>query len=325
VWLIALGGCGAAPADQQTFGADHVEATHAGGGWQVRITDGGGRLYVVDWTLDDAGARFTYRPPDGVPEGPIVLDGVPTEAAGFTRASYFIYKSALAADAVSAQSYTGITTAPNHAGCDEIGPFFSCAPKWLGSERKGGCCDAHDECITANCGGCGDDGNVMKCLWRPPPAAPCSAACLRCHVAAVVCFGDTTDYGDSNCCARGNCDHAQECMIDGVVITDPCECKSHNVASVSGCGPCVANGQPLTSSTVPCCSGNAEVGPNMTSYCVGSPGAPADQCNSAHDCTITSDHGIDCQGGRCCSVAGEPSPPNACFCCSGRSSGGVCL
>lgn len=127
----------------------------------------------------------------------------------------------------------------NHAGCDpdEIMGIFNCM-------ACGACCDGHDECIDINCKGptdfadlrdcvllelgyldcvLGFDGKDCEALWPR-----CSAPCSGCHALVTACFVACVLYSwvplESSCCERGDCGKEQQCIIDGVVETDPARC-----------------------------------------------------------------------------------------------------
>ncbi|MCO6438416.1 MAG: hypothetical protein J5J06_15100 [Phycisphaerae bacterium] len=224
--------------DRQTFGELHVTTGATMDGFRSVVTGVIGSAEVL-WSTSSEQTTFRYKPADGVQGPEVAIAGVPADTAGASRAAALLYgydmasRGELAARApgaaawIAAARYTGPNGVENTAGCDQI-HVFDCG-------TKGACCDEHDDCINEFCGGQGGSGNVLLALQAGYTDQPCSPACVQCHGAVVRCFFDNGEPGSSHCCDAGDCGQAQQCMIDGVVITDPCECEAAGVESSSQC------------------------------------------------------------------------------------------
>lgn len=264
-----------ADCDQQTFGEVEVATTASDAGFRSVITGPVGTA-EISWSISGDTTTFRYQPADGVLGPEVIIDGTPTDPAGAGRAAALLYSYDVASRSASktlapsvnpttAVRYTGPNGVDNTSGCDQI-HFVDCG-------TKGACCDAHDDCINEFCGGQGGCGNVLNALQAGYTNQPCDPSCLQCHGAVVRCFWDGVDHGPSHCCSAGDCGQAQECMIAGVVITDPCECEEAGIQSKnpadcdSQCPPnachedppifdfpgCIPDGDPSNSPCV-CCS-----------------------------------------------------------------------
>jgi hypothetical protein len=218
---------GAASCDRRSVGEDEVVTGSTDTGYRTVIQGPAGVAEIV-WTVSGASTSFQYRPPGGAPGPAVTVAGTPADAAGVSNAALLLHRSRATATGVTA-AYTGPNTLSNTSGCDQLHEL-DCGP-------IGKCCDVHDECINAHCGGQGECGNVIGALEAAYGPAPCSADCLECHGRVVKCFFDGSHPGPSDCCEGGDCGRSQECMIDGRVITDPCRCKDAGIASVTECPP----------------------------------------------------------------------------------------
>ncbi len=128
----------------------------------------------------------------------------------------------------------------NHAGCDVIGSITLPGQPSISCGGKGGCCDAHDQCINDNsCQGfCGTPAALLF--------PGCSRACQLCQTVVVSCFiNPHNNPGPSGCCTnwgRGSsvCGMQQQCVYnDGsgqyVVETNPCVCQQLGIPSATPC------------------------------------------------------------------------------------------
>lgn len=250
--------------DQQTVGEFEVETRTTASGFRSEV-DGPVGAAEIEWTVSGDQTTFRYKPADGELGPEVVIDGTPTDIAGVLQAAALLYSYDVASRESSgnkvlaaggegtAAKYTGPNGVANTAGCDQL-HGFDCG-------TKGVCCDVHDECINANCAGQGGCGNVLLALQAGYTDQPCDAPCLECHGAVVACFLGA-EPGPSHCCGAGDCGRSQECMIEGVVITDPCRCEDAGITSVSQCirvcpgpdDPCVPDGE-LAPRPCFCCSG----------------------------------------------------------------------
>jgi hypothetical protein len=280
---------GAASCDQQTAGAAHVASGSTASGFRSVVSDAGGSA-EFEWTVTGARTAVRYRPPGGTFGPALEIDAAPAGAAGVSRASLFLHRDAVAATAAVARrglraallggpgasaSFTG-TGVENEAGCNTI-HVFDCS-------RKGACCDVHDACISEHCAGQGDCGNLGAALVAGYTSQPCSPACLQCHGAAARCFLDDGEPGESRCCADGDCGRRQQCIVDDVVITDPCVCQANQLVGRDVCpGTCVRPGLPWTASPAECCNGGLTAGQSCAtqSVCCISDGSP---CTRDEEC-----------------------------------------
>lgn len=226
-----------ADCDQQAFGELEVSTAASESGYRSVITGPVGTA-EVSWSISGEQTTFRYQPSDGVLGPEVTIDGKPTDPAGAGRAAALLYSYDVASrsasktlapqvDPTTAVRYTGPNGVDNTAGCDQI-HFVDCG-------TKGACCDAHDDCINEFCGGQSGCGNVLHALQAGYTNQPCNPSCLQCHGAVVRCFWDGIDHGPSHCCAAGDCGQSQQCMIAGVVITDPCACEDAGIESPAGC------------------------------------------------------------------------------------------
>ena len=118
----------------------------------------------------------------------------------------------------------GLGGGGNSAGCDVIDSVapYSCS-NW------GGCCDQHDVCIQA----CPlFFGNALIC-WASPLLCP--SDCEACHNSVASCFAGTRGPGPSACWRQGDCGKKEQCIINGVVVTNPCTCKRSGLNSRDEC------------------------------------------------------------------------------------------
>jgi hypothetical protein len=287
-------------------------------GYVTEFTPPSGAPYRVTWVVGGATSTFRLEPPGRAAIGPVPVDAAPRDAAAAERAAFFLYRAEVAADGDGGQPLTARGLVGNAAGCDDIDVtpgLVSCGRgPFAAGPHKGGCCEVHDACISTHCTGCGDSGNVVKCL-APGSDWDCSDACTACHRAVLSCFLDADDHGDATCCANGDCGRLQQCLIDDVVVTDACACSQAGVPSVDACEPCVPNGRAVDPTT-PCCSGVT-----CGDTCCGAAGHPG-TCAAKSDCGDA----YDCVDGVCCVPAGQPGDAGVCLCCSGKSdASGTCL
>jgi hypothetical protein len=248
---LSMAGCGQLPAapmpqddpcggiagcDTQVFGGDRVAAAPVPGGYRATILAADGTTRVVDFTVSAGSTVVTYHDADGAVLGSATLDSAPADARGAGLGAYVLYANqadaAVSTASLSTEGYTGTnptgTGFANHAGCDPRGLLGG-----LDCTAKGGCCDAHDECITANCRSAGDSGNVFTGLFVK--AFTTSLACKACHVEVMGCLIAALP-GPGHCCAANNCGELQQCMIDGVVITDAAVCAQAGLACADPSG-----------------------------------------------------------------------------------------
>jgi hypothetical protein len=250
--------------NQQTVGEIEVSTSATAGGFRSELEGSVGSA-EIEWIISDAQTSFRYKPADGVLGPEVVIDGTPADIEAVSQAAALLYgydiasrdalanKAQLTGGDPRAAKYTGPNGVANTAGCDQL--------HGLDCSAKGVCCDVHDECINANCSGQGGCGNVLLALQAGYTDQPCDAPCLECHGAVVACFLGA-EPGPSHCCGAGDCGRSQECMIDGVVITDPCQCEDAGIDSVSPCvrvcrgpdDPCIPDGE-FSLRACNCCSG----------------------------------------------------------------------
>ncbi|HNO79405.1 MAG TPA: hypothetical protein PKN33_15245 [Phycisphaerae bacterium] len=250
--------------DQQTVGEIEVSTMAMANGFRSELSGPAGAA-EIEWVNSNGRTTFRYKPADGALGPEVVIDGTPANVEAVSEAAALLYSYDIASRDDStgkfestdgdprAAKYTGPNGVANTAGCDQL--------HGLDCSAKGICCDVHDECINANCSGQGGCGNVLLALQAGYTDQPCDAPCLECHGAVVACFLGA-EPGPSHCCDAGDCGRAQECMIDGVVITDPCKCEDAGIDSVSPClrvcrgpdDPCIPDGE-FSLRACNCCSG----------------------------------------------------------------------
>ena len=209
---------GAASCDRRTVDDEAVVTASTDTGYRSLITGPAGVAEIV-WTVSGTSTSFQYTPPGGSPGPVVTIAGTPANAAGVSNAALLLHRSRV--PAAMTLAYTGPNTLANTSGCDQL-HGLDCGP-------IGKCCDVHDDCINQNCGGQGNCGNVLGALEAGYGPMPCPPDCLQCHGAVVKCFFDGSLPGPSDCCDDGDCGRAQECMINGRVITDPCHCRDQGI------------------------------------------------------------------------------------------------
>lgn len=94
-----------------------------------------------------------------------------------------------------------------------------------GAEVDTACVETCSQCIR-----CVQEG----CPPCRPVCLPCSDACNECHFDAMHCFATETP-GESACCRRGDCGELQQCIDDGLVLTDACECLDRGIPTAGEC------------------------------------------------------------------------------------------
>jgi hypothetical protein len=241
---------GAAQCDRQTVGTLQVSTGSSADGFRS-VVQGPTRTATFLFTVSTSETTIRHLPSGGSPGPALVVAAVPGSAAAVSRAAAFLHGYVTAAgvsrarDGAASTFFTGLGV-ENEAGCNLL-HLFDCS-------RKGRCCDVHDACISEHCSGQGDCGNLAAALVAGYTDSPCSPSCLQCHGAAAKCFLDDGEPGEAKCCADGDCGKRQQCIIDDVVITDPCICQANGIAGRDLCaGTCVAPGSPWTSSPAECC------------------------------------------------------------------------
>ena len=261
---------GATACDRQTVDGDQVITGSTATGYRTEIRTGA-KVAEIVWSVADGATTFTYKPAGGVAGPAVTLDGTPADAVGVSRAALLLHRHGTTEiEELEKPLYTGANTLDNTSGCDQLHKF-DCGP-------IGKCCDVHDECINASCGGQGGCGNVLLALQAAYTGTPCSETCLRCHGAVVTCMFGGSLPGPSNCCEDGNCGQAQECMIDGRVITDPCTCEDRGIPARTDCPDecptdckknfegCLPDGTPSNNSSC-CCSCTVRITNNPVCAC----------------------------------------------------------
>jgi hypothetical protein len=244
------------------------------------VVEGGAGTAGFLWTVSGSQTTIQHLPPGGTPGPALVVAGAPTSAAAVSRAAAFLhgYVTSAAPRALRNELsalFTGFGV-ENEAGCNLL-HLFDCS-------RKGACCDVHDACISEHCSGQGDCGNLAAALVAGYTDRPCSPSCLQCHGAAAKCFLDDGEPGEAKCCADGDCGKRQQCIIDGVVITDPCICKASGLASRDVCpDTCVRPGSPWSASPTECCNSALTAGQSCATQsvcCI----ADASPCTTDTEC-----------------------------------------
>jgi hypothetical protein len=220
---------------------DQATALPTSDGWEVTVVAGGGTYHVTWLGAADGTPMLTFQAPDGKLYGPHAMDRIPSNANGANLAAYYLVVEAIAVSAPKPQDFTSNNPkCQNHAGCDVLQNFVA-----VDCSAYGGCCDAHDACINANCTAKGDSCSIFGMFLNS-----LSPACASCHVQVIGCFADCHAFldgsggaavscpGPGDCCntpsyplgsAMDACGEPQQCMDNGVVVVDPAICADAGI------------------------------------------------------------------------------------------------